>query len=79
VLRIRSPYALHIHGISFLVIKVKNMPGVCLAGREGGRMRKRGSRTRAGVYISLRLVDSVWFLVRKVDPYYGKDKGIPAN
>jgi len=75
VLRIRSPYALHIHEISFLVIKVKNMPGVCLAGREGGRMRKR----RAGVYISLRLVDSVWFLERKVDPYYGKDKGIPAN
>jgi hypothetical protein len=42
------------------------------AGREGGRMRKRGSRTRIGVYVSLRLVDTVWFLVRKVDPYYGK-------
>jgi hypothetical protein len=55
------------------------MLGVCLAGREGGRMRKRGSRTRIGVYVSLRLVDTVWFLVRKVDPYYGKYKGILAN
>jgi hypothetical protein len=65
--------------ISFLVVKVKHMLGVCLAGREGGRMRKMGSRTRAGVYISLRLVDTVWFLVRKIDPYYGKFKGILAD
>jgi hypothetical protein len=35
--------------------------------------------TRTGVYISLKLVDTVWFLVRKVDPYYGKYKGILAN
>ena len=65
--------------ISFLVIKVKHMLGVCLAGREGRRMRKMGSRMRASVYILLRLVDTVWFLVRKVDPYYGKFKGILAD
>jgi hypothetical protein len=34
---------------------------------------------RTGVYISLKIVDIVWFLVRKVDPYYGKYKGILAN
>jgi hypothetical protein len=35
--------------------------------------------TRTGVYISLKIVDTVWFLVRKVDPYYGKYKGTLAN
>jgi len=39
----------------------------------------RGVSTRTGVYISLRIVDTVWFLVRKVDPYYGKYKCILAN
>jgi hypothetical protein len=36
----------------------------------------RRARTRTGVYVSLKLVYIVWFLVRKVDPYYRKYKGI---
>jgi hypothetical protein len=32
-----------------------------------------------GVYVLLKLVDTVWFLVRKVEPYYAKYKGILAT
>ena len=63
----------------FLVVKVKHMLGVCLA----GCWEKVGDGswvwTRAGVYVPLKLVDTVWFLVRKVDPYYEKYKGMLAN
>ena len=31
---------------------------------------------RTAVYILFKLVYTVWFLVRKDDPYYGKYKGI---
>jgi hypothetical protein len=63
----------------FLVVKVKHMLGVCLAGRwEEVGIRWR-VWTRTGIYVLLKLVDTVWFLVRKVEPYYGKYKGILAT
>jgi hypothetical protein len=34
---------------------------------------------RTGIYVSLKLVDTVWFLVRELEPYYGKYKGILAT
>jgi len=55
------------------------MLGACLAGRwEEVGFGKR-VRTRTGVYISLQIVSTVWFLVREVEPYYGKYKGILAT
>jgi len=66
----------------FLVVKVKHMLGVYLVGawRAVGRMSglERGCK-RGQVSILLKLIYIVWFLVRKVDPSYGKDKGILAN
>jgi len=55
----------------------RSMPSRRLAGRreEVGVRRKAST----GVYISLKLVYTVWFLVRKVDPYHRKYKGILAN
>jgi hypothetical protein len=52
------------------------MPSGCLAGGREEVSVGRRVRTRTGVYILLKIVDTVWFLVRKVDPYYGKYKGI---
>jgi hypothetical protein len=30
---------------------------------------------KISIYVLLKIVDIVWFLVRKVDPYYRKYKG----
>jgi len=58
------------------------MRGVCLAGAWWAVRRRsglEGGYEPGQVSISLKIVDTVWFLVRKVDPYYGKYKGILAN
>jgi hypothetical protein len=50
------------------------MPSGRLACRWEGFGVRRRARTLTGVYISLKLVYIVWFLVRKVDSYYRKYK-----
>jgi hypothetical protein len=55
------------------------MPSGCLAGRRGEAGVRRMVWMRTSVYISLKIADIVWILVRKVDPYYGKYKDILAN
>jgi hypothetical protein len=52
------------------------MPSGRPASRWDGFGVGRRARTRTGVCISLKLVYIVWVLVRKVDPYYRKYKGI---
>jgi hypothetical protein len=53
---------------------------VCLAGawRAVGRRSGLEGGCERG-HILLNIVDIAWFLVRKVDPYYGKYNGILAN
>ena len=65
-----------------LVVKAIYMLGVCLAGAwraVGRRSALEGVCERGQVSILLKLVYIVWFLVRKVDPYYGKYKEILAK
>jgi hypothetical protein len=68
--------------ICFLVVNIKHMLGVCLAGAwraVGRRSGMEGVCERGQVSVSLKLLDTEWFLVRKVGPYYGKYKGILAT
>jgi hypothetical protein len=59
----------------FLVVKVKNMLGVFLAGQWEELGEEVVQNEDRCLYIIKASIYSV-LLVRKVDPYYGKYKGI---
>ena len=54
------------------------MPSGRLAGRCEEVGVRKGYKEDRCLYV-IKLVYIVWFLVRKVDPYYGKYMGILAN